>query len=81
MLGAKNQWHYSGSFYAIRNHIVFANGVPKMKERWFGFESWPGDHVKYNSSACIFGDNTGRLYDRSNQPRDELIKWKAENAV
>jgi len=77
-LGVRHRWHYSGTFYAIRNHIAFNSGVPAFQQRWWGTESWPGDHFPLESSHCIFADNSGDLYSVAQQPRLELEQWKAE---
>lgn len=78
-LGTKYKWHYSGTFYAFRNAIAFSNGVPSYRSRWWGTESWPGDHFPIESSACIFGDRSNDLYKRDQQPRTELEQWKIVN--
>lgn len=74
-LGTHHRWHYSGTYYAFRNAIVFSNGVPSYREIWWGTESWPGDHFPLSASSCIFGDNAGDLYKPENQPRAELDSW------
>lgn len=81
MLRTRHKWHYSGTFYAFRNVIAFNNGVPEYRQRWWGTESWPGDHFPMSSSACIFGDNVGDLYNVDQQPRAELEKWRARHGV
>ena len=70
-------WHYAGTFYSFRNcHLT--NGHPSYRQKWWGTESWPGDHFPLASSACIFGDNAGHLYHEHEQPRAALEQWKAE---
>lgn len=76
MLRPRYNWHYSGTYYAFRNAALFNNGVPDYRQYWWGTESWPGDHVPYKYSHCIFGDQCDRLYEARNQPRQELEEWK-----
>lgn len=73
-----HKWHYSGTYYAFRNCIALSNGVPSLRQIWWGTESWPGDYFPLSSSACIFGDGVNDLYDPAQQPRDELKRWRAE---
>ncbi len=77
MLDTLYQWHYSGTFYAVRNAKAFGGGVPPFTQRWWGTESWPGDHFAANHAACLFGDNCGDQYKLTEQPRQELIEWRA----
>ena len=78
-LGVRHRWHYSGTYYAFRNCIAFNQGVPTYRQRYWGTESWPGDHFPLKSSACVFGDDAGDLYKPEQQPRDELKQWKAKH--
>jgi hypothetical protein len=77
-LGTKYRWHYSGSFYAFKNDFFKDNEVPKYRNRWWGTESWPGDHFGINVSSVIFNQDTkqGDLYKIKEQPRKELEKWR-----
>lgn len=76
-LGTKHRWHYSGTFYAFRNSVALSNGVPSYQSKWWGTESWPGDHFPLGASACVFGDHSGHLYHAHEQRRAELEQWKA----
>lgn len=75
-LGTKHQWHYTGSFYALRNAIAFSNGHPSYRRIWWGTESFPGDHFPLKSSACLFGDHVNDMYKREQQPRKKLVEWR-----
>ena len=76
--GCKHKYHYSGTFYALRASGFFLSEgcVPKIKDRWWGTESLPGDTIHKVKSACIIGDDCGDLYHRENQPRKELEEWE-----
>jgi hypothetical protein len=58
-----HQWHFSGTFYWIRNRDVFARNWRKVDRTWFGTESWPGRHFSQDEAGCLFMDNAGDLYD------------------
>lgn len=77
-LGTKHRWHYTGTFYALRNAIAFSNGHPSYRKIWWGTESFPGDHFPLSSSACLFGDNVNDMYKREQQPRKELAEWRKQ---
>ena len=79
-LGTKYRWHFSGTYYAFRNIVAFSNGVPDYKQKWWGTESWPGDHFPLSASHCIFGDGINDLYKTGQQPRVELREWKEQRA-
>ena len=74
-LGTKFRWHFSGSFYAFRNAVIFNNGVPGYRQNWWGTESWPGDHLRLKDSYCVFGHGVGDMYKERNQPRKEYDQW------
>lgn len=76
MLGTLYHWHFSGAFFAIRNARAFRDGVPALRSRWFGLESWPGEHFPLSHSACLFADHVGSLYRIEQQPRAELVQWQ-----
>lgn len=78
-LGPRFKHHYSGTFFALRNARAFINGVPKFRKRWFGTESYCGDHWPVEYTDCIFGKHVGNLYDVENQPRLELEDWKLKH--
>lgn len=75
--GCKYRYHYSGTFYSLRASEFFRGGVPKMKDRYWGTESLPGETVPLNKSYCVFGDDIGDLYKIENQPRDGFLEWKS----
>ena len=75
-LGTKFKYHFSGTYYAFRNHYAFLNGFPSFQQRWYGTESWPGDHFPLDKSACIFGDDIGNMYNEPEQPRAAFNEWR-----
>ena len=65
-LMAKHSWHYSGTFYAFRTQAMKPGGVVRPYQlRYGGTESWLGDHIRPQMSACVFEDNSPmvRQYD------------------
>lgn len=74
-------WHYSGTFFAFRNAAAFVNGVPKIQQKWWGTESWPGSHFSTAEAACMFADNAGYIYKEDPQLEQALIEWRQLNAV
>lgn len=78
-LGTRFKWHYSGTFYALRNAATFSDGIPEYDGRWFGTEAWPGHHFTQEESACMFGDGCGDLYHRNEILHSQLVKWKQQN--
>lgn len=80
-LGTKYRWHYSGTFYAFKNDFFKGKSTPDYRKRWWGTESWPGDHFGINESSVIFNEGTGSgdLYKIEEQPKEELEAWVKEN--
>lgn len=80
-LRTKYRWHYSGTFYAFKNDKFKDKEIPTHNSRWWGTESWPGDHFGVNESSVIFDDGTGNgdLYKVNLQPREEFEAWMTEH--
>ena len=55
-LSPKNQWHYSGTFFAVRSKYLSGKNV---KSGYGGVEAWPGDHILPEHSWCEFTDSPG----------------------
>ena len=75
MLGTRYQWHFSGSYYAVRACRVFPAEAFPYTLKWWGTESWPGHTFPLGHSACLFGDNVGDMYKIPQQPREALDNW------
>ncbi len=74
-----NRWHYSGTFYWFRNDDVFSSGKWRNIDRqFFGTESWPGLMFKPEQVECLFADNAGDLYLKSewNRIDKEAQVWE-----
>lgn len=54
--GSRAEWHYSGSFYWVRNDAVQAANWREIDWHWWGIESWPGLHWGSDQAAVIFGE-------------------------
>jgi hypothetical protein len=75
-----NQWHYSGTFFAVR-----AKHLPEksVKADYGGVEAWPGDHFRPEECWCEFGENTyvlGQYQLASWYPKrvDSQMQWEAD---
>lgn len=75
MLGTRHQWHFSGTYYAVRAARIHPVTSFPIRGVWWGTESWPGDYFPVEHSHCVFGDDARDLYKPEQQPRDELEKW------
>lgn len=48
-------WHYSGTYYWLRNARVFASpNWRRIQPKWWGTESWPGLHFPVNEAGTLF---------------------------
>jgi hypothetical protein len=83
--GSDSAWHYSGTFYWVRNDYVFARSLHRYVDRtWWGNESWPGLHWRADQAGTLFMEAPGaelNLYHMSVLERVErqLDEWKAVN--
>lgn len=83
--GSLSTWHYSGTFYWLRNSEVFRRNWRSYDNSWWGTESWPGVHFRADEGGCIFHEgDLGKLdlyrykyFHRTVLPAYE--KWKAAN--
>lgn len=80
-LNTRHEWHFSGTFYAIRNADVFANGIPEFDGWWFGTESWPGHHFARHEAACMFADNCGDIYKVNPTLEQALNEGKQQHGL
>ena len=78
------RWHYSGSFWWARSREIFTNkNWKEMCETWWAAESYVGRHYTRDEGYCIFGANSGSLYEHSTweKLKPELDKWRTEQHV
>lgn len=80
---SKSQWHYSGSFYWIRNAELFSKeSWTNIEKFWSGIEPYPSLHFSLGEAGCIFHRARVRdmnLYDANYWGRTvepELEKWR-----
>lgn len=79
-------WHYSGTFYWIRNSDAFARNWHHADKTWWGSESWPGLHYSPEEAGVIFHENTAanlnlyRMDYWKNVVLKEYERWKKTNA-
>ncbi|HSG72069.1 MAG TPA: hypothetical protein VLA12_16745 [Planctomycetaceae bacterium] len=79
----RSHWHYSGTFYWLRNRDVFSRNWQGIERAWFGTESFPGITFTKEESACMFFDDARDLYQPEEWERVEpaLEAWRAANCV
>lgn len=58
-------WHYSGTFFWLRNERVFARPWRKFIQQRYGSEAWPGGVAAHTEAACLLLDDVpfAKLYD------------------
>lgn len=56
-------WHYSGSFYAVRNDAIT---FPESNAGGWYAEAWPGLVAPHELAGCLAFDGCGDLYQASN---------------
>jgi hypothetical protein len=54
-LRPKYNWHYAGTFFAIRSKYL--PGTHAVKAGYGGVEAWPGNYFQPNMAWCEFGEN------------------------
>lgn len=84
--GSKSSWHYSGTFYWLRNDAVFSRpDWSVIDQQWWGTESWPGIHWPDSQAGCIFHEAPLaklNMYDVKylrNIVLPGLTKWKQQH--
>lgn len=78
--GSTSDWHYSGTFFWMRNSEVFSRDWRRVDQQYGGVEAWPGVHFATDEGACVFGK--GRvpglnLYDYQFFQNDVLPAYQA----
>jgi hypothetical protein len=74
-------WHYSGTFFWMRNARVFARCAGQVPPFYGGVETWPGLSFARTESGCLFMDQPPQLpyhahFWRTRGNR-ELDRWQA----
>lgn len=86
--GSKSKWHYSGTFFWMRNKGVFSRNwreIDRAPNQWWGAEAWPGLHFAPTEAACLFRSGNASqldLYDYSffhNSILPDFEEWKVNN--
>lgn len=78
-------WHFSGSFYWLRNVDLFAKDWQRIDQTFAGLETYPGIHWRADEAACLFFQGqVGQmnLYDMGWWKRvaGEYEQWKESRA-
>jgi hypothetical protein len=79
--GSRSSWHYSGTFYWLRNADVFSRPWRVVDQEWWGTESWPGLHFLPAEAGKLFLEGTVpemNLYDQAflQTTVRQLAEWK-----
>ena len=82
---SRSSWHYSGTFYWLRNLSVFRKkNWSEIDQTWWGTETWPSLHFNYVQAGTIFYEGTGfSLYDMpvlKDVIEPAYTKWKEEHS-
>ncbi|WP_434625692.1 CgeB family protein [Azospirillum sp. B2RO_4] len=57
-------WHYSGTFFWMRNSFVSNLSRLRVTKFYSGVETWPGQHFPLHLAACLFLDRLSQVpYD------------------
>ncbi len=85
--GSRSSWHYSGTFYWLRNAAVFSRQTwHEVDQKWWGNESWPGLHFAPDEVACLFHEGLApvlNLYSteyRTGMVEPAYDEWKQKHA-
>jgi predicted O-methyltransferase YrrM len=54
-------WHYSGTFFWMRNALVFSRAIDTIPQFYGGVEVWPGLHFRREETGCLLLDNLREL--------------------
>lgn len=54
-------WHYSGTYFWMRNAHVFSRNYVDIPQYYGGVETWPGTIFQKEETACLFMDNLRQL--------------------
>ena len=63
LLGKRRNWAYSGSFYWWRLAELGKRNWREVDPWFAGTESWPGKMCEARETACLFLNDSRRLYD------------------
>lgn len=84
--GSRSSWHYSGTFFWVRNSAVLADQRWRaVDQQWAGVEAWPGVHVAADDAACVFHEGTVpslNMYSEAYQRavvEPQYASWKRQN--
>lgn len=74
-------WHYSGTYFWMRNAHVFTRNYSAVPQFYGGVETWPGTVFQKEETACLFIDNvTQHPYLQDfwlNMAEGEFRRWES----
>lgn len=82
---SRSEWHYSGTFYWVRNRDFFLKEWRHIDQKWWGTESWPGVHFSQMEAGVIFGEGAIPPMDMYgaatfNPIFERFQQWKVDTA-
>ena len=54
-------WHYSGTFFWLRNALAFDRPIQTVPQFYGGVEAWPGIHFRSDETGCLLLDQLRQL--------------------
>jgi len=76
---SKSAWHYSGTFFWMRNSQTFTRDWRTIDRKLYGVESWPGIHFKTSEGGLLFHEHPDmNLYDAEYMKKVEVeyAQWR-----
>jgi glycosyltransferase involved in cell wall biosynthesis len=74
-------WHYSGTYFWMRNAHVFTRNYSEVPQFYGGVETWPGTIFRKSETACLFIDDVSQhpYYQDfwRNMAEGEFRRWES----
>jgi hypothetical protein len=79
-------WHYSGSFFWVRNRDFFARKWRTTDQGFYGTETWPGFNFRREQAGCVFYNAMESVLEMDDPDyiaakiEPALLAWESNNA-
>lgn len=82
---SRSDWHYSGSFFWLRNAELFTRDWRRMDRFWSCIEPYPSQHFDCKEAGCLFHEGPNdvmklyraRYWHKTVNP--EFAQWRKDN--